>query len=45
MWPLAVHNNDNQALYGTTGGTYSAQVFRPVMPTLTRENSSPRYRV
>ena len=24
----------SKALYGTTGGTYSARVFRPVMPVV-----------
>ena len=29
--PYKTLENFSKALYGTTGGTYSAQVFRPVM--------------
>ena len=31
--PYKASENFSKALYGTTGGTYSARFFRPVMPT------------
>ena len=32
--PYKSLENFSKALYGTTGGTYSAQVFRPVMDAI-----------
>ena len=32
--PYKALENFSKALYGTTGGTYSARVFRPVMTVL-----------
>ena len=37
--PYKALENFSKALYGTTGGTYSARVFRPVMAWIASQQS------